>query len=136
VSTTAPAPDRQLIVDLSDRQVYVYQQQKVLVSYPIAIGKDGWETPQGTFQVEQKRTNPQWTNPINGETMSAGPDNPLGSRWIGFWSDATSEIGFHGTNQEELIGMAVSHGCLRMRNQDVEDLFEKVKVGTLVTIRP
>lgn len=74
VSSTAS--DRKLVVDLSDRQVHVYDQQKVLVSYPIAIGKDGWETPQGTFRIEQKRINPEWTHPISRETIPPGPDNP------------------------------------------------------------
>lgn len=141
-TVTAPLPNLRgvaqpkLVVDLSDRAVYLYKQQQVQTSYPIAIGKDGWETPKGTFQVEAKRVNPTWVHPITRTATPAGPDNPLGSRWIGFWSDATTEIGFHGTNQEELIGLAVSHGCLRMRNQDVEALYEQVKLGTPVVVRP
>lgn len=130
-----PVGDVKLVVDLSDRRVFVYHQQKQIASYPIAIGKDGWETPKGDFQVEHKRLNPEWTHPLTGEVMPPGPKNPLGSRWIGFWSDETSEIGFHGTNEEELIGMAVSHGCLRMRNQDVEALYEQVEPGTPVVVR-
>lgn len=130
------AAHSEVVVDLSDRAVYLYRQQQLQASYPIAVGKEGWETPKGTFQIEAKRVNPTWTHPITRAATPAGPDNPLGSRWIGFWSDATTEIGFHGTNQEELIGLAVSHGCLRMRNQDVEALYEQVKVGTPVVVRP
>src|SRR6476646_3219872 len=113
--TPAQAQTR-LVVDLSDRKVSVYRSQKLQASYPVAIGQAGWETPTGTFQVTQMQTNPAWQHPITEQLITSGPDSPLGLRWIGFWSDGHNQIGFHGTNQEELIGQAVSHGCIRMRN--------------------
>jgi L,D-transpeptidase ErfK/SrfK len=131
----APVENINLVVDLSDRRVYLYQGKKQLNSYPLAVGKDGWETPTGTFKVMEMQQNPGWLHPITKEVISPGPDNPLGKRWIGFLIEGQTHIGFHGTNEERLIGQAVSHGCLRMRNKDVIALYEKVKMGTVVTVR-
>lgn len=125
-----------LVVDLSDRRVYVYRQQTLVASYPVAIGQAGWETPTGSFRIMQMQQNPSWINPITGEVIPAGRRNPLGKRWIGFWSDGRSAIGFHGTAQEASLGQAVSHGCLRMRDQDVEALYQQVALDTVVTVRP
>lgn len=125
----------QLIVDLSDRQVYVYRYDEVIASYPIAIGKKGWETPTGNFQVIHKEHHPIWKHPITGQIFEPGTDSPLGDRWIGFWSDGKNEIGFHGTPNTDLIGSAVSHGCLRMRNADVRMLYDQVKLDTPVLVR-
>jgi lipoprotein-anchoring transpeptidase ErfK/SrfK len=135
-TTPAPATNgSRLVVDLSDRRVYVYRNQQLLASYQIAVGQDGWETPTGSFQVLHMQTAPKWRHPITGEVIPSGAQNPLGTRWIGFWTDGDAEIGFHGTNQEDSIGQAVSHGCLRMRNQDVESLYQQVSEGTLVTVQ-
>ena len=125
-----------LVIKLSKRRVYVYQANQILTSYPIAIGKVGWETPTGNFQVIQKLRNPVWKHPWTGEVVPPGPANPLGDRWIGFWTDEKNYIGFHGTTEEKLIGQAVSHGCIRMRNKDVRVLFEKVVIGTPVSVKP
>ena len=125
----------QVLVDLSDRRVYVYQQDQVIASYPVAIGKKGWETPIGNFQVTHKEHDPIWQHPITNKIFSPGPDSPLGVRWIGFWSDGKNAIGFHGTPNTDLIGAAVSHGCLRMRNSDVKSLYEQVNLNTPVLVR-
>ncbi|ABG51358.1 ErfK/YbiS/YcfS/YnhG [Trichodesmium erythraeum IMS101] len=125
-----------LVIKLSDRRVYVYKNDQLKTSYPIAIGKEGWETPTGTHKVIQKIPNPSWTHPFTGEIIPPGPENPLGERWIGFWTDGTNYIGFHGTPNEETVGQAASHGCVRMFNQDVLDLFEKVTIGTIVVVEP
>ncbi|GCL38469.1 MAG: L,D-transpeptidase [Sphaerospermopsis kisseleviana] len=125
----------EVVVDLSDHRVYVYRYDQVIASYPIAIGKKGWETPTGSFQVIHKEHHPIWKHPITGKIYEAGTDSPLGDRWIGFWSDGRNEIGFHGTPDTDLIGAAVSHGCLRMRNPDVRMLYEQVDLGTPVLVR-
>lgn len=125
-----------LIVDLSDRQVYVYRDQQLVNRYPIAIGQAGWETPSGSFQVLEMQRDPKWQHPITGEVIPPGSENPLGKRWIGFLYAGRTHIGFHGTNQEDLIGQAVSHGCIRMRNQDVIALYDQVAPGTTVDVRP
>jgi lipoprotein-anchoring transpeptidase ErfK/SrfK len=125
----------QVVVDLSDRRTYVYAADQVIASYPIAVGKKGWETPTGSFQVIHMRHYPIWRHPITGKVFEAGTDSPLGDRWIGFWSDGRNEIGFHGTPDIDLVGTAVSHGCLRMRNPDVRLLYEQVSLGTKVLVR-
>ncbi len=125
----------QVVVDLSDRRTYVYAGDEVIASYPIAVGKKGWETPTGSFQVIHMRHYPIWRHPITGKVFEAGTDSPLGDRWIGFWSDGRNEIGFHGTPDIDLVGTAVSHGCLRMRNSDVRLLYEQVSLGTKVVVR-
>jgi len=125
-----------LVIKLSERRVYAYRGDLPLTSYPIAVGKDGWETPLGAFQVLQMLRDPAWEHPWTGEVVPPGPNNPLGDRWIGFWTDGKNYIGFHGTTAEELVGQAVSHGCIRMLNKDVRALFEKVAIGTPVIVQP
>ncbi|MGB3207637.1 MAG: L,D-transpeptidase [Crinalium sp.] len=129
------ANNSRLVVDLSDRRTYIYHSEQLSASYPVAIGKEGWQTPTGSFKVSKMRKNPIWRHPLTGEVVRPGVNNPLGSRWIGFWSDGRSQIGFHGTNDEQLVGKAVSHGCVRMQNQDIEQIYEIVAVGTPVIVR-
>lgn len=128
--------DTHLVIKLGDRRVYVYKNKKLKVSYPIGIGKAGWETPTGNYQVMDMQPHPIWEEPWTGKVILEGPDNPLGARWIGFWTDGRNSIGFHGTPTEKLVGQAVSHGCIRMRNRDVVALYEQVKMGTPVTVKP
>lgn len=125
-----------LVLRLSDRRVYVFDGENEIASYPVAVGKDGWETPAGSFEVIQTVENPQWQNPWTGEVMPPGPDTALGLRWIGFWTDGENTIGFHGTPTIDSIGSAASHGCVRMHNEDVVALYEKVQIGTPVTVEP
>lgn len=129
------APVR-LVLKLEQRRVYVYKGEAVQKSYPVAVGRTGWETPTGNFKVMQMLQHPGWTNPLTGEKMPPGPDNPLGERWIAFWTDGTNSIGFHGTPNRESVGRAASHGCVRMFNEDIRDLYEIVKLGTPVTVEP
>ena len=125
-----------IIVDLTARQVHLYIGEDPIASYDIAIGRSGWETPVGEFNVINMQVDPIWQNPFTGEIIYPGADNPLGSRWIGFWANGEQQIGLHGTNQEDLIGQAVSHGCIRMREADIQALFEQVTPGTSVVVRP
>jgi len=125
-----------LVLVLGERKVYAYQNDKVLATYPVAVGKKGWETPQGNFQVIQMVENPVWENPWNGQKVAASLDGPIGIRWIGFWSNGKDTIGFHGTpkRHEHFLGQAASHGCVRMRNQDVVALYNMVQHGTPVRV--
>jgi lipoprotein-anchoring transpeptidase ErfK/SrfK len=129
-----PVEEVRLVLRLRQRRVYVYRKNQLQTSFPVAVGKDGWETPTGNFKVMQMIENPVWEHPWTGELVPAGPDNPLGSRWIGFWTDGKNVIGFHGTPNPESIGRAASHGCVRMFDKDVQALFEKVAVGTPVIV--
>ncbi|GAB4366488.1 MAG: hypothetical protein Kow00121_03920 [Elainellaceae cyanobacterium] len=135
-TTNSVAQETQVVIKLGDRRVYVYQGDQVQASYPIAVGKAGWETPTGSFRVFEMLQNPAWTHPITRERMQPGSDNPLGSRWIGFWTDKYNKIGFHGTPDRDSVGQAVSHGCIRMYDEDVRALYEQVKLGTIVTVEP
>jgi L,D-transpeptidase ErfK/SrfK len=125
-----------LVLKRSQRKVYVYQNDKVINSYPVAVGKSGWETPLGEFKVLTMELNPIFKSFKSGRIIPPGPENPLGVRWIGIWTDGQTQLGFHGTNEPELIGQAVSHGCIRMMNKDVVKLYAQVKNGTPVQIVP
>jgi lipoprotein-anchoring transpeptidase ErfK/SrfK len=127
-----------LQITLSRRQVTLYRGDQVVKRYAIAVGKPGWETPTGTFQVRQMIKDPAWVHPLQkGVLIPAGdPENPLGRFWIGFWTDGKNWIGFHGTPNPKSVGTPASHGCIRMYNQDIEDLFQRVKMGTEVTVVP
>jgi lipoprotein-anchoring transpeptidase ErfK/SrfK len=132
----AKESDIRLILKRGKRRVYVYQGEKEVSSYPVAIGKPGWETPLGKFEVLSMEEHPTFKSFKSGRVIPPGPDNPLGVRWVGIWTDGKTQLGFHGTNEPELIGQAVSHGCIRMYNKDVTKLFQQVKMGTQVTIVP
>jgi lipoprotein-anchoring transpeptidase ErfK/SrfK len=123
-----------LVLKLNEKQVYVYKGDKIIAKYPVAIGKKGWETPTGEWQVMEKIKNPAWTSFKTGEVVAAGRENPLGQRWIGFWTDGRDVIGFHGTPDIKSIGTAASHGCVRMLDRDVKALFPLVQVGTTVKV--
>jgi lipoprotein-anchoring transpeptidase ErfK/SrfK len=124
-----------LELNLRRHQVTVYQGKTKVTSYPVAVGRRGWETPTGTFHVAQMIHNPTWINPFTGDAIPGGTaENPLGHYWIGFWTDGKNWIGFHGTPNTESVGKSTSHGCIRMYGKDVEKLFNQVKLGTPVTV--
>jgi lipoprotein-anchoring transpeptidase ErfK/SrfK len=123
-----------LVLKLQEKHVYVYRGEEVVNKYPVAIGKPGTETPTGEWKVMEMIKNPGWTNFKTGQVVKPGPTNPLGERWIGFWSDGKDVIGFHGTPDVKSIGTAASSGCVRMYNDDVRILFDLVKIGTPVRV--
>ena len=125
-----------LVLQLDERQLYVYRGNTLEKTFPVAVGKTGWETPTGTFEVSYMLENPGWTNPFTGELMPPGPNNPLGERWIAFWTDGRNEIGFHGTPNRNSIGQAASHGCVRLYNEHIRELYDIVTPGTMVTVLP
>jgi lipoprotein-anchoring transpeptidase ErfK/SrfK len=127
-----------LLLVLKERRLYVYQGNVLQASYPVAIGKPGWETPTGKFAIINKVENPTWENPFTSDKQIVPPglQNPLGERWIGFWTDGKDEIGFHGTYKRDSVGKAISHGCVRMYNEDIRSLYKLVKIGTTVNVVP
>ncbi|USR92877.1 L,D-transpeptidase [Phormidium yuhuli AB48] len=125
-----------LVVSLSQRQVALYRGDSRKAEYPVAIGQTGWETPTGAFEVIETQKYPTWEHPLTGERIPPGPRNPLGDRWIGFWTDGRVYVGFHGTADESSIGVAASHGCLRLSNTHIRELFEQVEPGTPVMVQP
>ena len=128
-----------VIIDLSDRQVYLYSDRDskiAIAQYDIAIGQDGWETPPGRYLIEGMQTDPAWQHPLTHEVIPPGPDNPLGAAWISFLTVDGYSLGLHGTIDESLVGQAVSHGCVRMRNADILELYDKVALGWPLDVQP
>ncbi|MET3696257.1 L,D-transpeptidase-like protein [Bacillus oleivorans] len=128
-----PLPgDPFIIVNKKYNKLAFVLDEKIEV-YPIASGKTDDLTPEGLFTVTVKAINPYYRK-LN--IPGGHPKNPLGSRWIGF--DALDTIGrtygIHGTNRPESIGRYVSNGCIRMRKEDVEALFDQVPIGTKVWV--
>lgn len=137
ISTDVSTQPVHLEIHLSRYEVVLYKGKTEAKRYPIAIGRQGWETPMGTFQIMDMRYNPIWINPFTDEAIPGGsPANPLGHYWIGFWTNGKNWIGFHGTPNPETVGRSASHGCVRMHNEDVEELFHQVSLGTPVIVKP
>ncbi|MFM7453399.1 MAG: L,D-transpeptidase [Cyanobium sp.] len=153
---TAPEPvaalQRELVLDRRNRHLTVLENGRQLRRFPVAVGRPGWETPVGRFAVIERVADPSWEHPATGETVPPGPANPLGSRWIGFHRDCLGRSGFngrehlvvegcvssgfHGTPNRDSVGQAVSHGCVRLFDEHVQELFELVRLGTPVTVLP
>lgn len=106
-----------IIVDLSDRQLHLLEDNTVIHSYPVAIGKILTQSPVGEYTIVNKVPN---------------PGGPFGAFWMGL---SRPHYGIHGTNNPASIGQAVSHGCIRMHNSDVLALSRLVPIGTRVMIR-
>lgn len=124
-----------LVISLNKKQVTLFEGETAIKSYPIAIGRAGWETPEGNFKIAQKVKDPTWQNPLNGYIIpSRDPENPLGGYWLGFWTDGKNWVGLHETPNTASVGSAASHGCIRMYGKDIAEIFAKVKVGTPVTV--
>ena len=134
-----------LVLRLGERRLYLVDDDKrfPVESFPVAIGKEGWETPPGQYHIEEMVVHPDFLKFDNSVTparlikrIPPGPLNPLGERWIGFAHGEGWTLGFHGTPNPELIGQAVSHGCVRMRNADVLRVYDRVQIGTPVFVEP
>lgn len=133
-----------IIIDTSDRRLYHVTKPGKAMAYGIGVGREGF-TWQGKNKITRKAEWPGWTPPqvmrdrvkrqegrVLPAYMPGGPDNPLGARamYIG-----STIYRIHGTNQPWTIGQAMSSGCIRMANEDVEHLYDQVKVGTRVVVR-
>ena len=123
------APSRRLIVNLPARKIALVQDGRVVKMYSVAVGKKSTPSPSGAFHVASHVMNPTYSH--EGKVVGPGPSNPVGTRWM---SLGFKGYGIHGTNHPESIGHAASHGCIRLRNHDVEELFELVRVGDEVDL--
>jgi L,D-transpeptidase ErfK/SrfK len=141
-------PREGIVVNLPEHRLYYYPKTpagkpRVVYTYPVSIGKMDWHTPLGRTTIVQKREKPSWTPPesvrqehlANGEpplpaVVPPGPDNPLGLYAMRLGLGGSYLI--HGTNNAIAVGMAVTHGCIRMYPEDIEELFPMVPVGTPV----
>jgi len=128
-ATTNAEVKRVIVVSLEDRKLALIENGAVLKTYTVAVGKASTPSPVGTFTVESRVANPTYSH--DGRVVPPGPQNPVGSRWMGL---SIRGYGIHGTNVPSSIGKAASHGCIRMGKADVEELFSLVHVGDTVEL--
>lgn len=122
--------DKRIEINLASRLLTLYQGDVGIRMYPIAPGKPSSLTPTGRRTVVDMEVNPTWIDPDSGTTIPSGPDCPIGYRWIGIGGN----YGIHGTNVPSAIGTYASHGCVRMNEADVEDLYAHIVKGIPVDI--
>jgi L,D-transpeptidase ErfK/SrfK len=137
-----------IVINLAEMRLYYYPKVKVnerqqVITHPISVGREGWTTPLGKAKITQKRKDPTWTPPESikkehlemgdplPDVVPAGPDNPLGA-----YAMRLSMPGYllHGTNRPYGVGLRVSHGCIRLFPEDIEQLFNIVPLHTPVEI--
>jgi L,D-transpeptidase ErfK/SrfK len=139
------APRKGIVLNLANMRMFYYpkNQPNKLFTYPIGIGRQGWNTPMGVTRIADKKANPTWAVPESiqrehaekgaplPKVVRSGPDNPLGyyAMHLGFPGYL-----IHGTNKPYGIGMQISHGCVQLYPEDIKDLFNKASVGMEVRI--
>lgn len=133
--TAAPvkkqSTEKKITINLASRIMTLYEGNTKIRMYPVGVGKVSTPTPIGYYSIQDKTVDPVWISPDNPEVhIDSGEDNPLGYRWMSFYGN----YGMHGTNHPESIGGYVSNGCVRMHEEDVEDLYPLVSVGTPVEV--
>ena len=128
-----------IVVHVDQNRLDLYEGFSVSRSWSVATAKPGWITPDGEWTLYQKRENPTWYNPALDSwgaglpaVVPGGPGNPMGTRAL--YITAPGLIRIHGTTTPSSIGTYASHGCIRMHNADVEQLYELVPVGAKVII--
>ena len=143
-------PREGLVINIAEHRLYYYpkparHQPQQVITYPVSIGKMDWRTPLGETRVIAKQKDPWWTptesvraeHAKDGDILPArvppGPDNPLGDRALRLAAGQGTYL-IHGTNNPIAVGLAVTHGCIRMYPEDINALFPLVAVGTKVRI--
>ncbi len=124
------AHKRQIVISIADRKLALLEDGHLLKVYSIAVGTRGTPSPGGEFVIINHAKDPVYRH--GKKEIAPGKDNPLGSRWMGL---SLKGYGIHGTNVQSSVGKAASHGCFRMRKQDIEELYTLVRVGDTVTVR-
>ncbi|MBF0512236.1 MAG: L,D-transpeptidase family protein [Candidatus Omnitrophica bacterium] len=121
-----------VLVSKSQNVLFVKSKEEVVKIYHVSTGRDNI-TPAGTFHIASKIENPVWFKNGGAPIPSESPENELGTRWMGF--DTDTHYGIHGTLHPESIGKQVTAGCVRLKNSDVEELFDMIPLGTEVIIQ-
>ncbi len=125
-----------ITVSRTGKELRFYRDLQLVKSYRVAIGRAGYETPTGLYNIQDKAVNvawnvPEWGGKLAGKTIPGGsPQNPLKARWLGFYAGA----GIHGTDDIASLGTAASHGCIRMAIPEVIELYDQVPVQTPIYI--
>jgi lipoprotein-anchoring transpeptidase ErfK/SrfK len=129
VTVEAWSQDRRVVVSIPDRKLAVVEGDRVVKVFETAVGAPNSPSPEGTFTIVNHIEDPTWYT--KGKVVGPGKANPLGTRWMGL---SKKGYGIHGTNVPSSIGKNASHGCIRMRNHDVEELFKILAVGDVVEL--
>jgi L,D-transpeptidase ErfK/SrfK len=132
-------PRKGLVLNLAELRLFYFAEDGTVYSYPVGIGREGWQTPVGVTTIRKKRENPVWIppasiraeNPDLPKLVPAGPDNPMGAYALDL---AWKRYAIHGTNKPGGIGLRSSHGCIRLYPEDIAELFQMVKEGTPVMV--
>jgi len=139
------APRKGIVLNVASMRMFYYPSKELgaVFTYPLGIGREGWNTPLGQTAIIAKKANPAWAPPesirrehaAKGDPLPAlvppGPDNPLGKYALALGFDRYL---IHGTNKPYGVGMQVSHGCVRLYPEDIKALFKKTSVGMPVRI--
>ena len=136
------APDNGIVINLAELRLYYFFDSggvKKVKTYPIGIGREGYNTPVGVYRVSIIEKNPTWDappsvlkeNPGMHAHMPPGPENPLGTHWLRL---SNTMYGIHGTHRPYGVGRRVSRGCIRLYPEDIIKLANSVKVGTPIRI--
>jgi L,D-transpeptidase ErfK/SrfK len=135
------APDTEtdgIIINVPQRMLFQYEEGVVRAAYPVAVGQPDWPTPLGPFSVIELETDPTWDVPVSIQNemrragkpvvtqVPPGATNPLGKYWLRL---SFGTIGVHGTSAPASIYHFVTHGCIRLHPDDIEDLFHYVRLG-------
>jgi hypothetical protein len=126
-----------ILVSRETFSLRLFKRLKLVKTYRIAVGRAGLETPAGFYTIDDKQVNPSWHVPLSswagdlaGRVIPPGPDDPIKSRWMGFYNGA----GIHGTDAIYSLGTAASHGCIRMAIPDVDQLYDLVPLHTPIYV--
>ena len=131
VATDASArAKRVVLVSIPDRKLAVLEGDQVIATFAVAVGASVSPSPRGEFEIVNRLANPTYYH--EGIVIPPGKGNPVGTRWLGL---SVKGYGIHGTNAPRSVGHAASHGCIRLRNRDVERLYPMLHVGDVVEIR-
>ena len=129
--TTQKEVEEKITINLASRILTFWRDGKKVSMYPVAVGKQETQTPTGKFSVLEMEVNPEWVDPKDTKKkVESGEDNPLGYRWMGIGG----HYGIHGTNRPDSIGGYVSNGCIRLWEENAEELYELASIGTPVEI--
>ncbi|HEY3973065.1 MAG TPA: L,D-transpeptidase [Candidatus Sulfotelmatobacter sp.] len=122
--------NRVVLVSIPDRKLAVIDNGNIIATFSVAVGAAASPSPTGDFHIVSRVANPTYYRP--GTVIPSGKDNPVGTRWVGL---SQKGYGIHGTNAPRSVGHAASHGCIRLRNREMEQLFSMLRTGDVVQIR-
>jgi lipoprotein-anchoring transpeptidase ErfK/SrfK len=134
-----PTDKARMLVDLDAHWAFYLLGEEVAAAWEVGVGQENSATQVGTFRVgKDRKEQPMWFRAGKQPVPYGDPENPLGTRWIPWvlQDGQGTGLGFHGTNDPSSIGKDLSQGCIRMRNQDVEELFDILPTGAEITVQP